>query len=68
MSNATAASSAVDLEWILPPIALACLSTYFAIYFWILYTKPLKLNLGLKMLVRKVGCGLPVAAMCVSDR
>ena len=41
------------LEYILPPIALAVFLSYMAIFFLILRIHPMRINLGLKMLLRR---------------
>ncbi len=49
----SAADSAVNLEYILPPIAAACIALYMGTYFVVLWHHPLRLNLGMKMAVRR---------------
>lgn len=53
MSTAVVASAQVNLEYILPPIAAAVFISYLVVFFAILWRHPLRLNLGLKMAVRR---------------
>jgi hypothetical protein len=53
MNSTVTMASEVNLEYILPPIALAVFLTYMTSYFVLLWRHPLRLNLGLKMAVRR---------------
>src|SRR3990167_5863002 len=51
--NTTTAEITETLEYILPPIGAFIFFGYMASFFWILWRHPLRLNLGLKMAVRR---------------
>jgi uncharacterized membrane protein len=53
MNSTITMASEVNLEYILPPIGLAVFLMYMTSYFVLLWRYPLRLNLGLKMAVRR---------------
>lgn len=53
MNVTTTVPSEVNLEYILPPIALGIYLLYMTVFFVLLIRHPLRLNVGLKMAVRK---------------